>query len=59
VPGTQTGWTVGEGGKILKSTDGGAQGGLLQADGKIVAVRFQATSSSGGVDFALARYLSQ
>jgi photosystem II stability/assembly factor-like uncharacterized protein len=24
VPGTQTGWTVGEGGKILKSTDGGA-----------------------------------
>lgn len=24
VPGTQTGWTVGEGGKILRSTDGGA-----------------------------------
>jgi photosystem II stability/assembly factor-like uncharacterized protein len=24
VPGTQTGWTIGEGGKILKSTDGGA-----------------------------------
>ena len=24
VPGTQTGWTVGEGGKILKTTDGGA-----------------------------------
>ena len=24
VPGTQTGWAVGEGGKILKSTDGGA-----------------------------------
>jgi photosystem II stability/assembly factor-like uncharacterized protein len=24
VPGTQTGWTIGEGGKILKTTDGGA-----------------------------------
>jgi photosystem II stability/assembly factor-like uncharacterized protein len=31
VPGTQTGWTVGEGGKILKSTDGGASW-VLQRD---------------------------
>ena len=54
--------TFGIGGKVRTSfgnLNGGAQGGLLQADGKIVAVGFQATSSSGGVDFALARYLSQ
>ena len=31
LPGTQTGWTVGEGGKILKSTDGGATW-ILQRD---------------------------
>lgn len=31
VPGTQTGWTVGEGGKILKSMDGGATW-VLQRD---------------------------
>jgi len=31
VPGTQTGWTIGEGGKILKSTDGGATW-VLQRD---------------------------
>jgi uncharacterized delta-60 repeat protein len=54
--------TFGVGGKVRTSfgnLNGGAQGGLLQADGKIVAVGFQATSTSGGVDFALARYLSQ
>jgi len=54
--------TFGTGGKVRTSfgnLNGGAQGGLLQADGKIVAVGFQATSTSGGVDFALARYLSQ
>jgi photosystem II stability/assembly factor-like uncharacterized protein len=31
VPGTQTGWTIGEGGKILQSTDGGATW-ILQRD---------------------------
>jgi photosystem II stability/assembly factor-like uncharacterized protein len=31
IPGTQIGWTVGEGGKILKSTDGGATW-ILQRD---------------------------
>jgi len=54
--------TFGIGGKVRTSfgnLNGGAQGGLLQADAKIVAVGFQTTSSSGGVDFALARYLSQ
>jgi uncharacterized delta-60 repeat protein len=54
--------TFGIGGKVRTSfgnLNGGAQGGLLQADGKIVAVGFQATSRSGGVDFALARYLAQ
>jgi photosystem II stability/assembly factor-like uncharacterized protein len=30
-PGTQTGWTIGEGGKILKTTDGGASW-ILQRD---------------------------
>jgi len=54
--------TFGIGGKVRTSfgnLNGGAYGAALQADGKIVAVGFQATSSSGGVDFALARYLSQ
>jgi uncharacterized delta-60 repeat protein len=54
--------TFGIGGKVRTSfgnLNGGAQGGLLQADGKTVAVGFQATSGRGGVDFALARYLSQ
>jgi hypothetical protein len=43
--------TFGIGGKVrtsFGSVNGGAQGGLLQADGKTVAVGFQATSSSGG-----------
>ena len=31
VPGTQTGWTVGESGKILKSTDGGATWALQRS----------------------------
>jgi uncharacterized delta-60 repeat protein len=54
--------TFGIGGKVRTSfgnLGGGAYGGALQADGKIVAVGFQATTSGGGVDFALARYLSQ
>ena len=54
--------TFGIGGKVRTSfgnLNGGAQGGLLQADGNIVAVGFQATSGRGGVEFALARYLSQ
>jgi uncharacterized delta-60 repeat protein len=54
--------TFGIGGKVRTSfgnLGGGAQGGLLQADGKIVAVGFQATSSATNVEFALARYLSQ
>ena len=54
--------TFGVGGKVRTSfgnLNGGAFGAALQADGKIVAVGFQATSTSGGVDFALARYLSQ
>ena len=54
--------TFGTGGKVRTSfgnLNGGAQAGLLQADGKIVAAGFQATSGSGGVEFALARYLNQ
>jgi uncharacterized delta-60 repeat protein len=54
--------TFGVGGKVRTSfgnLNGGAQGGLFQADGKIVAVGFQAKSSGAGVDFALARYLGQ
>jgi beta-propeller uncharacterized protein DUF5122 len=54
--------TFGSGGKVRTSfgnLNDGAYGAALQADGKIVAVGFQATSTSGGVDFALARYLSQ
>ena len=54
--------TFGTAGKVRTSfgnLNGGANGAALQTDGKIVAVGFQATSSSRGVDFALARYLSQ
>ena len=54
--------TFGIGGKVRTSfgnLGGGAYGGVLQADGKIVAAGFQATTSGGGVDFALARYLSE
>jgi uncharacterized delta-60 repeat protein len=38
--------------------NGGANGAVLQADGKIVAVGFQATSTDKTVEFAIARYLS-
>jgi uncharacterized delta-60 repeat protein len=54
--------TFGIGGKVRTSfgnLNGGAYGAALQADGKIVAVGFQATSTSTGVDFALARYLGE
>jgi len=54
--------TFGIGGKVRTSfgnLNGGAYAGALQADGKIVAVGFQATSSRGGVEFALARYLGE
>ena len=54
--------TFGIGGKVRTSfgnLNGGALGAALQADGKIVAVGFQATSTNTGVDFALARYLGE
>ena len=52
--------TFGIGGKVRTSfgdLNGGAYGAVLQPDGKIVAVGFNATQESVGVDFALARYL--
>jgi uncharacterized delta-60 repeat protein len=52
--------TFGTGGQVRTSfgdLNGGANAGLLQADGKIVAVGFNATPTRKGVDFALARYL--
>ena len=52
--------TFGVGGKVRTSfgdLNGGAYGAVLQPDGKIVAVGFNATQTSSGVDFALARYL--
>ena len=52
--------SFGIGGEVRTSfgdLNGGALGAALQADGKIVAVGFQATFSRTGVDFALARYL--
>ena len=54
--------TFGIGGKVRTSfgdLNGGANGAALQLDGKIVAVGFQANFTNQGVDFALARYLSQ
>jgi uncharacterized delta-60 repeat protein len=54
--------TFGNGGKVRTSfgkLNGGANGAALQADGKAVAVGFQATSSRRGVEFALARYLGE
>jgi len=54
--------TFGIGGKVRTSfgnLNGGAYGGALQADGKVVAVGFQATSGRGGVNFALARYFTE
>lgn len=53
--------TFGVGGKVRTSfgdLNGGAYGAALQPDGKIVAVGFNATNTSLGVDFALARYLN-
>jgi uncharacterized delta-60 repeat protein len=52
--------TFGAGGKVRTSfgdLNGGANGALLQPDGKIVAVGFQATGLEQFADFALARYL--
>jgi len=37
--------------------NGGARGAALQADGKVVAVGFQATATKKQAQFALARYL--
>jgi hypothetical protein len=54
--------TFGIGGKVRTSfgdLNGGANGAALQADGKIVAVGFQATATVRTADFALARYLTQ
>jgi uncharacterized delta-60 repeat protein len=50
----------GHGGKVrtsFGSLNGGANGGALQPDGRIVAVGFQATSGPKSVQFAIARYL--
>ena len=52
--------TFGVGGKVRTSfgdLNGGAYGAVLQPDGKIVAVGFQATATSKFAEFALARYL--
>ena len=54
--------SFGIGGKVRTSfgdLNGGANGGALQPDGKIVAVGFQATATKRSVEFALARYLTQ
>ena len=52
--------TFGVGGRVRTSfgdLNGGANGAVLQSDGKIVAVGFQATFSNQWSNFALARYL--
>jgi uncharacterized delta-60 repeat protein len=52
--------TFGIGGKVRTSfgeLNGGAYGAVLQADGKIVAVGFNATFTNNWAEFALARYL--
>jgi hypothetical protein len=52
--------SFGTGGKVRTSfgdLNGGAFGAALQADGKIVAVGFQATNTDKAVEFAVARYL--
>jgi len=52
--------SFGVGGKVRTSfgnLNGGANAAVLQADGKIVAAGFQATSTQKGVDIAIARYL--
>ncbi len=51
--------SFGVGGKVRTSfgdLNGGANGAVLQADGKIVAVGFQANFNSERANFALARY---
>ena len=53
--------SFGVGGKVRTSfgdLNGGANGGALQSDGKIVAVGFQATFSNQWSKIALARYLN-
>ncbi|PYL71705.1 MAG: hypothetical protein DMF26_18565 [Verrucomicrobia bacterium] len=52
--------TFGVGGRVRTSfgdLNGGANGAVLQSDGKIVAVGFQATFSNQWSNFALARYV--
>jgi hypothetical protein len=52
--------TFGSGGKVRTSfgdLNGGANGAVLQPDGRIVAVGFQATNTARWAEFALARYL--
>lgn len=52
--------TFGVAGKVRTSfgnLNDGANGAVLQPDGNIVAVGFNATQTGTGVDFALARYL--
>jgi uncharacterized delta-60 repeat protein len=52
--------TFGTAGEVRTSfgdLNGGANAGLLQADGKVIALGFNATPTRRGVDFALARYL--
>jgi uncharacterized delta-60 repeat protein len=52
--------SFGTGGRVRTSfgdLNGGANGATLQADGKIVAVGFQATNTPKSAQFALARYL--
>jgi uncharacterized delta-60 repeat protein len=52
--------TFGIGGKVRTSfgdLNGGAYGAVLQSDGKIVAVGFNATFTNKWAEFALARYL--
>jgi uncharacterized delta-60 repeat protein len=52
--------SFGVGGKVRTSfgdLNGGAKGAVLQPDGRIVAVGFQATFSAQWAEFALSRYL--
>jgi uncharacterized delta-60 repeat protein len=59
-PNGQLDATFGAGGKVRTSfgnLNGGANGAVLQSDGKVVAVGFQATNTSRFAEFALARYL--
>jgi uncharacterized delta-60 repeat protein len=54
--------TFGDGGKVRTSfgdLNGGAKHAVLQPDGNVVAVGFNATPTRKGVDFALARYLGE